>query len=191
MKYTPNEIRNARGEMADLLFIPHNLHGFLNNVTSLEKTKSGREVYCFQGDLWYSDEESTCGKCHIPMHIHDVYQVNIRHIPIGGSLSCLCFKKRRFQCPCCGELKMQAIPFKAPGHQISMELLRYTEDLLEYGYTNKEVSELTGLGKNVVKQIDLVRLQRKYTEGGEGKKLMQPEKQAMFLGVDEFLFAGS
>lgn len=36
MKYTPNEIRNARGEMADLLFLPHNLYGFLNNVTSLD-----------------------------------------------------------------------------------------------------------------------------------------------------------
>ncbi len=186
MKYTPNEIRNAIGEIADLLFIPHNLQGFLNNVTSLEKTKSGRDVYCFQGDLWYSDEETICGECHVSMHIHDVYQVNIRHIPIGGSLSCLCFKKRRFQCPFCGKLKMQEIPFKAPGHQISVELLRYAEDLLEYGYTNKEVGELTGLGKNVVKQIDLARLQRKYTEGGEGKKLMQPEKQARFLGIDEF-----
>lgn len=186
MKYTPNEIRNAREEIADLLFIPHNLQGFLNNVTSLEKTKSGRDVYCFQGDLWYSEEEITCGECHVSMHIHDVYQVNIRHIPIGGSLSCLCFKKRRFQCPCCGKLKMQEIPFKAPGHQISIELLRYAEDLLEYGYTNKEVGELTGLGKNVVKQIDLARLQRKYTEDSAGKKLIKPEKQARFLGIDEF-----
>ena len=186
MKYTPNEIRNASEEFADLLFLPHNLPGFLNNVTSLERTISGREVYCFQGDLWYSEEEIVCEDCCVPMHSHDTYQVTLRHIPIGGSLSCLCFKKRRFQCPCCGKLKMQEIPFKAPGHQISTALLTYAEELLEHGYTNKEVGELTGLGKNVVKQIDLARLKRKYTEGRAGEKLLKPERQARFLGIDEF-----
>ena len=186
MNYTTNEIRNASIEYQDSLFIPHNLKYFLNNVTSIGLTKSGRDVYCFQGDLYYLEEDILCPDCRITMHVHDVYQTTIRHLPIGGSLSCLCFKKRRFQCPCCGKLVMQEIPFKAEGHRISVELLNYTEDLLERGYTNKEVGELTGLGKNTVKQIDLARLKRKYTKGGAGKELIKPEKQAKYLGIDEF-----
>jgi transposase len=79
---------------------------------------------------------------------------------------------------------MQSIPFKAEGHNITSELYRYTRDLLAFGFTNKEVSELTGLGKNTVKDIDLKRLKEKYTV--DGKKLIQPERQARFLGIDEF-----
>ena len=40
------------------------------------------------------------------------------------------------------------------------------------------------LGKNTVKEIDLQRLKDKYTV--DGKTLRKPEKQARFLGVDEF-----
>ena len=55
---------------------------------------------------------------------------------------------------------MQFISFKAPGHMITEELYQYTRDLLASGvYTNKEVAELTGLGKNTVKDIDKERLQ--------------------------------
>ena len=43
---------------------------------------------------------------------------------------------------------------------------------------------MTGLGKNTVKEIDLQRLKDKYTV--DGKTLIKPEKQAHFLGVDEF-----
>ena len=62
--------------------------------------------------------------------------------------------------------------------------MQFTRDLLAYGFTNKEVSELTGLGKNTVKEIDLQRLKDKYTV--DGKTLIKPAKQARFLGVDEF-----
>ena len=49
---------------------------------------------------------------------------------------------------------------------------------------NKQVAEITGLGKNTVKEIDKKRLQEKYTI--DGKKLVKPERQAKYLGIDEF-----
>ena len=58
-------------------------------------------------------------------------------------------------------------------------------DLLELGLTNKIVSELTGLDKNTVKKIDKERLLKKYTT--DDKHLKKPERQAKYLGVDEFL----
>jgi hypothetical protein len=79
---------------------------------------------------------------------------------------------------------MQAVPFQARGHRISCELLNYTRDLPAHGFTNKEVAYITGLGRNTVKDIDLERLQEKYTVDGE--RLIQPERQARFLGIDEF-----
>lgn len=80
---------------------------------------------------------------------------------------------------------MQFISFKAPGHMITEELYQYTRDLLASGvYTNKEVAELTGLGKNTVKDIDKERLRELYTTN-DGK-LIKPEKPAKFLGIDEF-----
>ena len=80
---------------------------------------------------------------------------------------------------------MQYVSFKAPGHRITTELHQYACDLLACGtYTNKEVAELTGLGRNVVKEIDRARLQELYTT--PDGKLIKPEKYAKFLGIDEF-----
>lgn len=80
---------------------------------------------------------------------------------------------------------MQLIPFKADGHFITSELCQYTRDLLAHGtYTLKQVAEITGLGKNTVKDIDLQRLQEMYTIDGE--KLIKPERTTKYLGIDEF-----
>jgi transposase len=63
-------------------------------------------------------------------------------------------------------------------------LHHYARDLFAYGLTNKEVAYLTGLGKNTVKALDQQRLKDKYTI--DGHRLIQPERQARFLGIDEF-----
>lgn len=60
--------------------------------------------------------------------------------------------------------KRSIYPFKSPGHRITVELHQCICDLLSCGtYTNKEVAELFGLGKNVVKAIDKKRYQNLYT----------------------------
>ena len=75
-------------------------------------------------------------------------------------------------------------PKARTSHRITYALYNQTRDLLAWGLTNKTVAELTGLGKNTVKEIDKVRLQELYTI--DGKKLRKPERQARFLGIDEF-----
>ena len=79
---------------------------------------------------------------------------------------------------------MQSIPFQAEHHRITKELLAHTELLLSEGYSNKQVSGLTGLHQAVVKDIDKARLQRLYTE--DGVTLRKPERQAKHLAIDEF-----
>ena len=164
--------------------LPSELVGFTNRTTEIVKTVSNREMYLLHGELKASAGDSLCPQCGSFMHIHNRCEVNLRHLCFGHKLSCLRFTKLRYYCPRCGHSHMQDVPFQAKGHRISCELLNYTRDLLAYGFTNKQVAYLTGLGKNTVKDIDLKRLKEKYTVDGE--RLIQPERQARYLGIDEF-----
>ena len=166
------------------LLLPSGLFGFHNTGTTVEKTKSGRDIFVLAGTLCQHPADSVCPKCGGKMHIHGSYATCLRHLNFGGKLSCVCFEKARYYCPSCRHSRMQEIPFKAENHNITRELEQYARDLLAYGLTNKAVAEIAGLGKNVVKEIDKKRLQEKYTI--DGKKLIQPERQAKFLGIDEF-----
>ena len=180
----------ADGQLAltkstEFLFLPSRLYGFHNTDTTVETAKSGRTVYCHRGTLDIPEEERLCS-CGQRMHINSHPDISIRHLNIGGNLSCLVFPHNQLRCPKCNATKSQFISFKAEGHLITEELLQYTRDLLASGtYTNKDVAEITGLDKNVVKDIDKKRLQELYTTDG-GKKLIKPKEQVKYLGIDEF-----
>ncbi len=133
-------------------------------------------------DLPESERRCKCGK---RMHVNSHPDITLRHLCFGNELSCLRFPHVQLRCRGCGVVKEQSISFKAPGHMITEALYQYTRDLLALGtYPNKQVAEITGLGKNTVKEIDKKRLQEKYTI--DGKKLVKPERQAKYLGIDEF-----
>ena len=177
--------QQAFTQSTEFLFLPSCLYGFQNTETTVEKAKSGRNIYCHRGTLSLPEEERICA-CGQRMHINSHPDIYLRHLCIGGNLSGLLFPHNQLRCPKCGTTKSQYISFKAEGHLITVELYQYTRDLLAAGtYTNKQVAEITGLDKNVVKAIDKKRLQELYTTDG-GKKLIKPEKQAKFLGIDEF-----
>ena len=168
------------------LHLPNTLYGFRNTLTRTVKAQSGRDVICFEGEIDITAADRKCPCCGgLRMDSNGGQRIVLRHLPIGGTLSCVSFVHRQLQCRECGATRMQDIPFKAQGHLITAPLHQYAKDLLASGTcTNKLVAEITGLGKNTVKVIDKVRLQEKYTIGGE--KLIKPEKQAKYLGIDEF-----
>ena len=172
-------------QSTEFLILPSCLYGFNNTETTVETAKSGRLVYCHKGTLDLPEEERIC-TCGRRMHINSHSDIYIRHLCIGGNLSGLSFPHNQLRCPECGATKSQYISFKSAGHFITDALHQYTCDLLARGtYTNKQVAEITGLGENTVKDIDKKRLQDIYTTDG-GSKLKRPEKQAKFLGIDEF-----
>ena len=145
---------------------------------------SGREVFCFNGQLDLMEADRRCPECGGRMHINGHRNLTLRHLCFGGSLSAISFDRVQLVCRC-GHSHMQSVPFKADGHQISVELYQYTRDLLALGtYTLKQVAEITGLGKNTVKDIDLVRLKELYTV--DGTRLIRPEQPAKMLAIDEF-----
>ena len=157
----------------------------MNESTSTGMTASGRTVIRFSGSLQADNEDVTCSCCSKKMHVNNHPGITLRHLPFGGYLSDVSFDRIQYVCTGCGSTRMQYVSFKAPGHRITTELHQYACDLLACGtYTNKEVAELTGLGRNVVKEIDRARLQELYTT--PDGKLIKPEKYAKFLGIDEF-----
>ena len=179
--------------MLNYLRIPSFLTGFVNERTTIETAQSGRTVYCYRGKVTIEESDRVCPKCGSYMHINGHSDIVLRHLNIGKNLSCILFPRTRFMCPHCGATKSQHISFKAVGHRITEELHRYTCDLLAAGtYTNKQVAEITGLGKNTVKDIDKKRLGGLYTvdvkdkDGNIKTKLIQPDKTTRLLGIDEF-----
>ena len=169
----------------EFLFLPSCLYGFHNTETTVETARSGRTVYCHKGTLDLPEEERICS-CGQRMHINSHPDIYIRHLCIGGSLSCLLFPHNQLRCPGCGATKSQHISFKAAGHLITDALYEYTSGLLASGtYTNKQVAEITGLGKNTVNLFDKTAPTEIYTTDN-GRKLIKPERQAKYLGIDEF-----
>ena len=166
------------------IMLPSELVGFVNDRTEIVATTTGKGMFLLQGHIENKEEDKHCPHCGSPLHTHAHHQSTIRHLNFGPTLSCIRFAKTRYLCPSCQFTKMQDVPFQANGHRISNQLLNYTKDLLALGFTNKEVTFITGLGKNTVKEIDLERLKDQYTI--DGQRLIKPERQARFLGIDEF-----
>ena len=189
MNYTYTEA-NGQAVFSDVrstyLCIPHSLSGFNNTDTDILTAASGRTIFRFNGTLDITENDRRCPHCNGKMHVNGCNrQKNLRHLNVGGNFTDISFDHYQFRCPCCGFSRMQEIPFKADKHRITVPLYQYVTDLLACGtYTLKQVSELTGLGKNTVKSIDVTRLKAKYTI--DGKKLCQPENYARILGIDEF-----
>ena len=127
----------ALTQTTEWLHFPSALHGFHNTATRKKRAESGRNVFCFHGLLDIPEEERTC-RCGARMHINGHPTITLRHLCIGGHLSCLMFPHNQLKCPACGATKTQSIPFKALGYRITEELYQYTRDLLAFGtYTNE------------------------------------------------------
>ena len=129
-----------------------------------------------------------CLHCGGQMERHGVETTTLWHLPQGMGRTKVEVSRQRWACAGCGRTRIDAAPFKAAGHRCTVPLLNFVRDLLALGQTLKAVSLMTGLHKNVVKEIDRARLQELYTEAGEGgeMRLKRPGRQARYLGVDEF-----
>ncbi len=169
----------------DYLFIPSTLTGFCNTDTKSIINEKGKKIVSFIGTLNKSSEENICPCCHCKMECNDTVSITLKHLPIGGDFTKVIVNRKKYRCSKCGKTITQEVPFKNGNHHITNELYHYTRDLLATGhYTNVDVSEITGLNRNIVKEIDKERLLEKYTI--DGKELIKPETQAKYLGIDEF-----
>jgi len=114
--------------------------------------------------------------------------IALRHLLLEMERARIEALRPRWACRECGSTLTEEVPFRAPGHRITLPLFAFVCDLLALGQTLKAVSLMTGLNKNVVKAIDRARLSALYTEGDEDGKtrLRKSKRQARYLGADTF-----
>ena len=170
---------------SEKLWIPSCLYGFHNTETEVVTGAYGEKEFRMKGNVDVSEEDRVCPECNARMHIHNSGNVvTLRHLSLGFGRISICFPRKQMKCPKCGKTASQYISFKAEGHRITTELETYTKDLLAKStYTLKQVGELTGLDENTVKAIDMQRLSERYIKD---EKLIKPEREAIYLGIDEF-----
>ena len=155
-----NEIINDKS-----LIIPSALDGFYNHTTYETTNKKGRRMYVFEGLYKIKNKDYICPYCGSIMEIHDSYTISIKHLPIGGILTKLEFPHVQFLCKKCNHTHMQDIPIKAKNHFVTIQLENYIKQLLATNNASMIfISAITGVGKNIIKEIDLARLKEKYTK---------------------------
>lgn len=166
------------------IIIPSCLKGFHNFNTYKTTDKNGKPLYVFEGLIKITNKDYICPHCGSVMEINDSYTIRIKHLPIGSTLTVIEIPHVQFLCKSCNRTHMQDIQFKENEHFITKPLKNYICELLEINsLTMTFISSITGVCKNIIKEIDLTRLKEKYTEN---KKLIKPEHQAYYLGIDEF-----
>lgn len=90
MNYTHTE---SNGQLAifttrcSFLSIPSRLEGFNNSDTDLHESRSGREVFCFNGTLDLAEADRIYPDCGGKMHINGHRSLTLRHLCFGGNLT--------------------------------------------------------------------------------------------------------
>ena len=180
----PSVINHSSEETGPSLQLPSSLEGFINTRTFQLETQDGFPYFVFYGEA--STEAPVCPVCGKKMSSKGRDPIILKHIPIGKAPSFVMVERKRFACnnPKCKHTMTPSLPFQDEKHRITKELREMVELLLSATFNLKDTSEITGVGINTVKEIDLVRLKRLYTENGE--KLKKPESYSTFLSIDEF-----
>lgn len=138
------------------LSIPSRLWGFNNSDTTVSRSVSGREVF-LSCKLQLAKSDRIYPVCSGRMYINGHSEWVLCHLCLGQSLFMVRLDWVELVCRS-GHSHIETVPFKAKGLQISVELSLYARDILRLGAMLKQVTELTGLGKNKVLDIDLKRL---------------------------------
>ena len=176
-------------EQSYLLIPSFGLHGFTNTDTYVQASDSGKPMFLMNGNINKLEISRTCPIFGGSMHVHGAYPTKLIHLPFAGDCTMLQFEAKRLRCPDCLHTEMQNITFKADNHRITIPLKHYIESLLACNkYTLKDIAEMTGVNKNIIKEIDKTRLVDLYTDKVNGKPVLKRiEESVPFLGVDEFL----
>ena len=174
----------AASTVKPYLWLPSPLEGFQNTHTMELKTQNGFPYYVFQGHI--PCKNPACPACGKKMFSKGLDPTVLKHVPIGNVPSFVVVDRKRFECsdPFCAKTCSQPISFADSEHRLTKELRSFIEALLSAAFNLKETAELTGAGINIVKDIDMSRLRRLYTE--EGNALKKPDSYSTFLSIDEF-----
>lgn len=168
-----------------VLTVPSSLTGFQQTAFGYVQDPDGGTTMCFGGILTSNSFAPNCSECGRRMHINGTVTSEIKHVPFGSIPVSIGFQKYLYRCPGCGNCISEPVQFQAEGHRITKQLQQMVEDCLAYGFNLTDTSQITGVGRNIVKDIDKARLTRQYVTA-DGK-LKKPESYSEVLGIDEIM----
>lgn len=162
----------------------HNYH--INGIKRVHNSS----VRYIEGEQCISKGFQMVCSCGFPMSSIGKSDICLLHLPTGSSYTKISIRRQRFKCnnPFCKRCTyMEPLEYKASGHLITSALDNYARALLSMGLNLKEVSHITGINKNAVKDIDKTRLEEQYTiTTEEGIRLKKPDGFSKYIGIDEF-----
>lgn len=167
-------------EFCETIQIPSTLVGFKTDC-EMHLPSDVNGIAFLHGHI--AGDAPTCPKCGCRMNVNGRRQATIHHIPLGTMWINVKVKIHHYRCPNCGVTKMQHIRFRHPRHRITHQLHAHIIRMLGDGLPIVKIAEITGIGRNVIKEIDKDRLKRLYTDNGN---LRRPDHYARALAIDEF-----
>lgn len=160
---------------------------FRNTETETTTCGSGEEKITFHGILYESPNDRICPHCNGYSHIKGKHETTLKHVNSGRAHTELVFKVNRYRCSKCNATYTQKISFKSDNHFITKKCEEYIYFLLNEGkHTISSIAKITGVCKNIIRDLDFQRLYEKYMEDGIFKK---PDWPVRRLAVDEFLLS--
>ncbi len=176
--------QEVREDFSGTIAIPSTLKYFRMDPENGTRISAGDPGKVFlHGSVVAREAETVCPRCRRRMHVNQRITTTIHHIPIGLRRLHVVVDHAQYKCPHCGRTRTQIVPFRHPRHRLTFELHTAIVFMLADGQTLKAVAAPTGVGRNIVKDIDRERLLKLYTEDG---KLRKPDHYVRRLAIDEF-----
>ena len=147
------------------------------NFTKREENKLTVET--IQGRL--NAEAKTCRRCGVRMHELGTRSIRLKHMStISGRID-VEVEYHRYRCPVCGRIRRSHIPFKAKGHNITLQMESMIISSLDrLKMAVKDTAKAFNVSRNIVKELDRRRLGIKAGD-------MRPRHYSTYIGIDEFL----
>lgn len=84
MYCTKKRVQNTSADFSESLIIPSPFKDYVNKWTTEETTTTGRQAYCFHGDLYYAEEDFYCESCGQAMEKHDKYAMPVGTVDLDN-----------------------------------------------------------------------------------------------------------
>lgn len=190
------ETQTAKQARYCMLQLPAQLEGFepIETLGGLMVNRLGeveRELIIFKGRQHLSAEEAeqSCPCCGGKLRGNGTSSIKLIHVPIGKTTSILDIEKPERRCTECGRTVATNLPYKSPNARITKECDELICNILALqSMANTTIEELTGVGRDTIKKVDVARMKRLYTELDENgkRRLKKPTETTDGLGIDEF-----
>lgn len=153
-------------------------------LDTIEISKDGQQR-TFYVELTDCETDSTCKECGSKLVVNRRYPITLKHLPSGNVYQSITLQRIQYRCPKCKKVHTQEIPFRDADHRITKPLRDFICSLLAKNtFTYHQISELTGVDKNIIIKIHDKRLMEKHTED---ESLKKPEAYSSFLCIGEFI----